>query len=79
MAVGDLYSVELQDSDAPLLLSINDQRKLDFKYISLMMVMRSTAHDSEQIFVWQTTMDFWAFAYFLPTWHFLDLEVLSQH
>ena len=28
MAVGDLYSVELQDSDAPLLLSINDQRKL---------------------------------------------------
>ena len=28
MAVGDLHSVELQDSDAPLLLSINDQRKL---------------------------------------------------
>ena len=28
MAVGDLKSVELEDSDAPLLLSIDDQRKL---------------------------------------------------
>ncbi len=28
MAVGDLHSIELMNSDAPLLLSITDQRKL---------------------------------------------------